>query len=61
MWRPSPLVQLSGQCAQQVLGEEVEEAKDWRVNPQLHKACAADAGALLGGGGWGVVHSNAAP
>ena len=39
---PRPVLQLTPHCAEAVYEEQEEEAKDWAVDPVLHKACSAD-------------------
>ena len=48
-WLPPcrPGLQLSERCAEQVFKEEVEEAKNFAIDPELREACGKDAG---GGG-----------
>lgn len=51
---PTPVAQLSGKCAKRVAEEEEEEARDWRIDPGLHRACEKDTGAgVVGSGGEG--------
>lgn len=44
----APCSQLSDKCARRVFEEEQEEAKDWRVDPGLHRKCAKDVAELCG-------------
>ncbi|KAL4443753.1 hypothetical protein ABPG75_011490 [Micractinium tetrahymenae] len=46
--RRMPKKKLSDKCARRVFEEEEEEAKDWRIDPGLHRKCAGDAAELCG-------------